>query len=348
MLRFLPVALLIALISGCTTVIKIHYEIPPDFKADSTRSKTIEKYSQYLAGRKFFLDPGHGGIDRKNKGNLGLVTEADVNLRVALYLKDYLERSGSTVYLSRNKDTTVNLKDRSIISNKSDADVFISIHHNATASVNDTWTNYTSTFYHAKETSFEYEPCNHDIAKYVERDLSYVMGNPSGLGSFDGTYSDYLIYPGAGFSVLRLSEKPAILIECGFFTNTYEEQRLSIEEFNKIEAWGIFRGLAKYFKEGIPEILPLFDDTCTAFMQGTNLKFLLQDKSGINTNSISVFCDTFKTYFDYDKNILKVPLQYISAGEHTFHIQCANNNENYSFPFKRKIIISNPCNNCNY
>jgi N-acetylmuramoyl-L-alanine amidase len=341
-------AFLFVLISGCTTVVKIHYEIPPDFKADSTRNQTIEKFSQYLTGKKFFLDPGHGGSDRKNKGNLGLVTEADVNLRVTLYLKEYVERAGSVVYLSRDKDTTVNLKDRSVISNKSDADVFISIHHNATASVNDTWTNYTSTFYHAKETDFEFEPCNHDLAKFIERDLSYVMGNPGGLGSFDGTYSDYLIYPGAGFSVLRLSEKPAILIECGFFTNTYEEQLLSIDEFNKIEAWGIFRGLAKYFKSGIPQILPLFDDTSYIFVQESNLKFLLQDNNGIDPNSVTVYCDSFKTYFNYDKKILTVPLFYISTGEHYIRIQCANNNGNHSFPFRRKIIIPNTFVNFNY
>jgi N-acetylmuramoyl-L-alanine amidase len=339
--KILFLFLLLAIISGCTTVVKIHYEIPPDWKADSTRSKTIEKYSQYLRGRKFFLDPGHGGNDRKNKGRLGLVTEADVNLRVALDLRDYLESAGSIVYLSRDKDTTVNLKDRSIISNKSDADVFISIHHNATASANDNWTNYTSTYYHAKETDFEFEPCNHDLAKYVERDLSYVMDNPGGLGSFDGTYSDYAIYPGQGFSVLRLSEKPAILIECGFFTNNSEEQRLSIDEFNKIEAWGIFRGLAKYFKASIPQIIPKFGDTSKYFNQGANLKLQLQDISGINPKSIVVYCDTFQTYFNFDKNVLTVPLEYLSSGEHSIRIICSNNNENHSFPFRRKIIISN-------
>ena len=167
------------------------------------------------------------------------------------------------------------------------------------------------------------------------------MDNPCGLGSFDGTYSDYAIYPGQGFSVLRLSEKPAILIECGFFTNNYEEQRLSIDEFNKIEAWGIFRGLAKYFKAGIPQIIPLFGDTSKCFDQGANLKFQLQDISGINPKSIVVYCDTFQTYFNFDKNVLTVPLEYLSSGEHSIRIICSNNNENHSFPFKRKIIISN-------
>jgi hypothetical protein len=48
-------------------------------------------------------------------------------------------------------------------------------------------------YYHADEMDSLHEPCNHDIAGFIERDLSYIMHNPGGLGSFDGTYSDYNI-----------------------------------------------------------------------------------------------------------------------------------------------------------
>ena len=43
------------------------YEYPTDWKDISVREKTITEYSKYLNGRKIFLDPGHGGTDRKNK-----------------------------------------------------------------------------------------------------------------------------------------------------------------------------------------------------------------------------------------------------------------------------------------
>jgi len=73
------------------------YEYPSDWKNLTIRSQTISEYSIYLSGRKIFLDPGHGGEDRKNKNKTGDVVEADVNLRVALYLKKYLEESGAFV-----------------------------------------------------------------------------------------------------------------------------------------------------------------------------------------------------------------------------------------------------------
>jgi len=60
-------------------------------------------------GKKIFLDPGHGGEDRKNKNNTGDVVEADVNLRVALNLKKYLETAGAIVILSREEDKLLNL-----------------------------------------------------------------------------------------------------------------------------------------------------------------------------------------------------------------------------------------------
>ena len=234
----------------CSAPVVPLYEYPPDWKNVTDREKTIADYSKYLTGRKIFLDPGHGGEDRKNKNKTGDVIEADVNLRVALNLKKYLEAAGVQVFISRVKDTTVALADRSELTNKSGAEIFVSIHHNAPGKTEEDYTNYTSVYYHAKETDYEFEPCDRDIARYIHRDLSYVMGNPGGLGSFDGTYSDYVIYPGDGFSVLRKKNIPGVLVECAFHTSRFEELRLNNEEFNQIQAWGIFRGLAKYFRAG--------------------------------------------------------------------------------------------------
>ena len=124
----------------------------------------------------------------------GKVELIDPGYEASLSLKKYLEEAGAKVIISRTKDTTIALADRSILANNSGAEIFVSIHHNAPGKTEDDYTNYTSSYYHAKETDYEYEPCNHNIARYIERDLSYVMRNSGGLGSFDGTYSDYNIY----------------------------------------------------------------------------------------------------------------------------------------------------------
>jgi N-acetylmuramoyl-L-alanine amidase len=317
------------------------YEYPSDWKELTIRSQTIADYSKYLSSRKIFLDPGHGGEDRKNKNKAGDVVEADVNLRVALNLKKYLEAAGAKVILSRVEDKTVQLADRSELSNASDAELFISIHHNATSNLEDIFSDYTAVYYHARETDTVYEPCNHDIARFIERDLSYVMHNPGGLGSFDGTYSDYNIYPKEGFSVLRKSNIPAVLVECAFHTNRFEDLRLNNEEFNQIQAWGIFRGLAKYFKAGKPEIVFLPDSLVINNNQ-LKISFGLTDTCKIDTKSIHVFFNNEEKDFIFNKISPAVTLKInaVKPGKYAIRIIAANENGNHSFPYHKSIEIS--------
>ncbi|KAF0151052.1 MAG: cell wall hydrolase/autolysin [Ignavibacteria bacterium] len=318
------------------------FEYPLDWKDADVRSKTISDYSNYISGKKIFLDPGHGGEDRRNKSRNGVVVEADVNLRVALALKEYLEKAGATVFISRDKDTTVELGYRSVLANNSGADIFISIHHNAPGKTENDYTNYTSVYYHAKDGDYEYEPFDQDIARYIQRDLSYVMGNPGGLGSFDGTYSDYNIYPGQGFSVLRKTKIPAVLIEGAFHTSRIEELRLNNESFNRIQAWGIFRGLSKYFRAGIPTIALLTDSTKYESKK-LSLSFLLSDKNEINHKTVAVYFNKMEVDYSFNKNtkVLSVKLEEVAEGEYPIRIICANKNGNHAFPYHKRIVITN-------
>jgi len=342
----IPVFLILLIFSGCSSSPLVPlYEQPSDLMDRALRDKTITEYSKYLSGRKIFLDPGHGGIDRKNSNKRGDVIEADVNLRVALNLKNYLESAGARVFTSREDDKTVDLAYRSEMANLSGAELFISIHHNAPGKAEDNYTNYTSTYYHAKETDYEYEPSSRNIARYIQRDLAYVMGNPGGLGSFDGTYSDYIIYPGDGFSVLRKTVIPAVLVECAFHTSRYEELRLNDEEFNKIQAWGIFRGIGKYFRAGIPEI-KIITDSLTVENGYLKISASLSDSSGIDPRSILVFINKEEIGFTFDKTsgIVSVKVNLPLPGEYPLRIIAANKNGNYSFPFNKKLWITGSLN----
>lgn len=317
-----------------------YYEIPIEFKNTQKKSEFLSNYGKFLAGKKIFLDPGHGGEDRRNIGPQKLAVEADVNLNVALVLRDFLLEANAEVIMSREKDTTINLIDRSLLADKSGAEIFISIHHNAPGSGGDEGINYTSTYYHAADSDYEHEPCERDLARFIQRDLAYAMRNSGGLGSFDGTYSDYSIYPGAGFSVLRHTKIPSVLVECGFFTNPHEERRLVIDEFNKIQAWGIFRGLARYFAAGIPEIS--FDSSkSNLLLLEPEFVFLIKDSISINSESISVYIDSVRTIgFNFDGKLLKLKLNIdnMADGEHTIRIIAANKNGNHAFPFHQKIV----------
>jgi N-acetylmuramoyl-L-alanine amidase len=332
--------LLIILLAKCTAPKITLYEYPPDWKENSKRDSTINYYSKYLSGKKIFIDPGHGGEDRKNKNPKGDVIEADVNVHVACYLRDYFKQAGVDVEMSRDVDKTVPLAYRSELANKSGADLFVSIHQNAPGKTEDVFTNYTSVYYHAKETDYEYEPNERDVARYIERDLSYVMGNPGGLGSFDGTYSDYNIYPGEGFSVLRKTNIPSVLVECAFHTSHFEELRLNDETFNQIQAWGIFRGIAKYFRSGIP-CIKLIPDSMKCGNGIVNISFALKDSSGIDAKSISAFINKEEKDFSFDKktNILSVKIESTQEGTIPIKIICANKKGNHSLPFNKNVII---------
>jgi N-acetylmuramoyl-L-alanine amidase len=332
------------ILTSCTQTIVVNvplYEYPPDWKDSTVRARTISEYSSYLKGKKIFLDPGHGGEDRKNKSRSGKIVEADVNLRVALSLKKYLEQAGAVVFITREEDKTVPLGRRSELANESGAEIFLSIHHNAPGKAEDDYSDYTSVYYHANEQDYDYEPCNHDIARYIERDLSYVMHNPGGLGSFDGTYSDYNIYPGEGFSVLRRSNIPAVLVECAFHTSRFEEFRLNDDQFNRIQAWGIFRGLAKYLRADKPEII-LISDSLKLSGRALNFAFLLKDTSGIDSKSIGVYFNKTSQPAGYNgrNNLVSVRIDSVSAGSYPLKITAANKNGVYSLPFHKRITLT--------
>ncbi len=336
-IKFLFFLLAAVYFIGCTPSVPIYYEVPIEFKDDDKFQKFIDAHKPYLTGKKIFLDPGHGGEDRRNKGAKGLAIEADVNLRVGLFLREFLSQAGVEVIMSRDKDTTVDLKERSYMANRTGADFFLSIHHNAPGQEGDNWTNYTSTYYHAKESDYEHEPSERDIARFIQRDLSYAMRNSGGLGSFDGTYSDYNIYPGAGFSVLRVTEIPSVLVECGFHTHHFEEERLALEEFNKIQAWGIFRGLSRYYKIGAPQIEY---QSIEKFGADFEISFALADTNGIDTRSIRVFVDSTESEdFLFDKKSNTLAIRIHAADEVVVRIIAANKMGIHALPFHRKYVL---------
>ena len=77
------------------------------------------------------IDPGHGGIQSGTQR--GTVEEKTLNLKIAQYLKEALEKyKGVTVSLTRDGDYDVSLTDRTQYSVDKNADLMVSIHNNAT------------------------------------------------------------------------------------------------------------------------------------------------------------------------------------------------------------------------
>ena len=84
-----------------------------------------------LTNKIIIVDPGHGGSDPGAVA--GNIKEKDLNLQVAKILTDMLKEAGANVYMTRKDDRYVGLYTRAAIANNLNADLFISIHHNASS-----------------------------------------------------------------------------------------------------------------------------------------------------------------------------------------------------------------------
>ncbi|MEW5799746.1 MAG: N-acetylmuramoyl-L-alanine amidase [Bacteroidota bacterium] len=203
-----------------------------------------------LANKIIVLDPGHGGTAATDSYRQGPSGEREewINLRVGFILKDQLETQGATVLMTRTTDVAVSLADRAKLAVENKADLFVSIHHNATA---DSSVNFPIIYFHgtASENQAGVRFAKHLAKKFVER--LFQPGTPVSI------VSDYAIFPEAGAGVLRRSYGiPGVIAEASFFTNPAEEQRLKEREHNANEAAAYAEAIEFFFRQPIPAILP--------------------------------------------------------------------------------------------
>jgi len=228
-----------------------------------------------LSVRTVVIDPGHGGRDPGAVSKRGL-QEKDVNLKVSFYLKKELENKGFKVYMTRQKDTYLTLKQRVESAKKYSADLFISIHTNAnnTASVKGTEVYYLSEKYVSKNykalVAAENMPLgvNGSNFTYNERaKIKNIICNKNNVRSIELANNlvnmfkkmGFKVKPprGAPFYVLKYAYVPSVLVEVGYLTNSYEEKLLRQTHYQKQIAQGVALGVnrlnsyyAKLFNSG--------------------------------------------------------------------------------------------------
>ncbi|HRX83482.1 MAG TPA: N-acetylmuramoyl-L-alanine amidase [Phycisphaerae bacterium] len=293
----------------------------------------VPAYAEYLKGVRICLDPGHGGDAHKRgykRGPTG-VREAEMNLRVAQYLRDLLEYAGAEVKLTREGDTDLSLAERAQVANDWGADLFISCHHNAIG--NKPQVNHTTVWYHA---DIDFRPSDVDLARHLchglmdALDFEEITAVP--------LKSDQLMYE-SGFGVLRAAKVTAALCETSFFTNPEEEQRLRDPEHNLREAYGMFMGLAWYAFGGLPraELTAPADGVLSADAERA-LVFTLDDglrargswgadRQMIVSDSIGVRLDGAPLPFTFRNEgyVLTAELpDDVAAGEHVVTVHFAN------------------------
>jgi N-acetylmuramoyl-L-alanine amidase len=202
-----------------------------------------------LADRVICIDPGHGGTAATDSYRVGPTGEREewIDLGVALMLRDILEQRGAKVLMTRTEDVAVELQERAELAVEKGAEVFVSIHHNATA---DSEVNFPIIYFHGYASENKASVALGRILASYLADTLYDGQTELGL------VSDHAIFPTAGAAVLRHSYGiPGVIGEASFFTNPDEEQRLRSAEYNRREAEAYAAALAEFFARPIPPIV---------------------------------------------------------------------------------------------
>lgn len=194
------------------------------------------------------LDPGHGGHDRGAISRFGF--EKDFALDVALRARILLEKAGYKVVMTRSSDVFVPLEQRPAIANRIANSVFVSIHFNSST------TNADARGFEIFSIAPRGAPATNDSTP-SERDLREEPGNAVELpsGALAGSVFHALLgqvpmvdrgLKHARFAVLRLCERPAVLVECGFVSNAAESSLIGSGSWRERVADGVVDGVEGY------------------------------------------------------------------------------------------------------
>ena len=186
------------------------------------------------------IDAGHGGWDPGAVSDDTLTVEKELNLAIAQKLQNYLQEAGYSVEMTRIDDNDLaadasdsrkqaDMRERKRLIEESEADLMISIHQN---SFPDGQYFGPQVFFQAHST----EAAAMALLVQAEMNSFTAPENTREAKSNDSYY------------ILKNSPMPAILVECGFVSNTAEAARLGAEEYQKKVAWGIYSGIEKYLQ----------------------------------------------------------------------------------------------------
>ena len=174
------------------------------------------------------IDPGHGGSDSGAVGIDGL-KETDVVLDVSKIVAKLLQEKGLSVKMTRNKEVEIDLSPRVALANKTNSDIFVSIHANASRGKKRN-INGIETFYYSGWRG-------RLLAEKIQKEVLKVSPGSPDRGVRKGRYF-----------VIKRTNMPAVLAEIGFITGRLDARRLEKKIHRKRVAFAIAKGILEYFK----------------------------------------------------------------------------------------------------
>jgi len=225
----------IKIISFITGLIVLFFILQHDFNENNS----WKTWNLPLSGKIILLDAGHGGPD--GGAGTGKTLEKDIALEITKNVRDYLQEQGALVIMTREKDEDLadpdtrgysrrkveDLKKRLKMINKTDIDLFVSIHLNAIPSSR--WSG-AQTFYAPQHKE------NARAAKFIQEELRRNLEN-----------TERKAKPINQVYILKNAKKPGVLVEVGFLSNPREKELLKKGSYQEKVAASINHGILRYF-----------------------------------------------------------------------------------------------------
>lgn len=211
-------SVVLAVIAACATAVTVIASAKPD------------------NGITIVIDAGHGGADGGVTGISTGTKESDINLSISKYLMKYFQNDGYNVVLTRSDSSAVcggikyskreDMKARKNIVGSASPDLVISVHCNAypVSSVKGAQTFYASA-------------AGERFAKTVQSYFNDVLNSRPRTAAVGDYY------------ILKCSEYPSILCECGFLSNSQEEAELITASYQQKVAYTIYSAVRSTFSE---------------------------------------------------------------------------------------------------
>lgn len=228
----------IYLIIGCILISTLVFGIA------NKKKESVQTVALPINNKVIVLDAGHRSEKMDGGTSNNGISEAEINLKIALKVQKLIEASGGNVILTRSDENAIydldsktlkekkisDIKNRVKIGNEASADVFVSIHLNKIPQ-EQYWG--WQTFY--KEGNEQ----SKKLAMSMQKALNESVGKENKRTSLkiENVY------------IIEHVEIPTAIVECGFLSNSEEEQLLQTEEYQDKLAWGIYSGIMDYFLE---------------------------------------------------------------------------------------------------
>ena len=191
---------------------------------------------------KVVIDAGHGGDDPGKVGINGAL-EKDINLQIALLVREFLEEQDVEVILTRETEEGLydagapnkkvqDMKRRIAIIEEAAPDVTVSVHQNS----------YPEEYVHGAQV-FYYTGSKEGqaLADTIQKQLTEKT-DPENKRQIKANDSYYL---------LKKTGIPIVIVECGFLSNSAEAEKLCDEEYQERVAWAIHMGILQYLNENV-------------------------------------------------------------------------------------------------